>query len=901
MLMTPSSGIVISQVYGGGGNSGATYKNDFIELHNIGATPVSLNGWSVQYAASGGTSWQKTDLTGTLQPGLYYLVQEGAGSGGTTALPTPNASGGIAMSATAGKVALVSNNTLLTGSCPLGAPVVDFVGFGTAANCAEGSPTPTLSNTTAALRGNADTDNNAADFTVGAPNPRNSPPDNTVILGPYDHVAISGNSGTLNKGASVDVKALLQDAQNQTIPDPNATYTWTTDDANTVAFTSGTTAATATIKGLAVGGPVAITVTAASNGVSKTATLNVTVATAPSNISITVEAGLPLVIGYESRVFANGTDDSGNPVSTGNVTWTTSDASVIKIVDQGVIGAAGPGTATLTATAADGSAKTFSITTEVPFYNNNARLGHNVEFGTPTDADPSNDVLISREEYALSYNPQRGGPNWVSWDLSASDIGTRDRCNCFSSDTALVRLGYGQFMYNGNSYVNSGYDRGHVQPSADATTTDGENARVFFMTNMLPQQHNLNAGPWEKLEIALRDSAKAGREVYVIAGGYYENGTGLGSIRNEGKILIPNSTWKIAVLMPAGKGLGDVSSASDINVIAVDMPNISNPSSDWTTYKTTVDRIQKETGYDFLAALPDPIECKVESSDCAPTAHVTGAGVNGGLEGQTLSFDGSTSSDPDAGDALSYQWSVNGQTVSIQPSLSYTFADNGTYVVRLIVADQAGKGDTSSVNVTIANVAPTATLSATSSLSIQSGQSVSIGGSFTDPGADAPWQYVLSWGDGAPQSGTFANSGAAVTASHRYLAAGQYTVTFTVADKDGASSVRTLTVNVGRVAVDGEANPGNIKLNDNGNGNISIRLTSSNVDVSTIDVSSVRIGSVSAERGNVDQGGRRLSLDFSRKALIDAGALTSSTTELVLTATLADGRQIVSHIAVSTH
>ncbi|HEY3417324.1 MAG TPA: lamin tail domain-containing protein, partial [Armatimonadota bacterium] len=170
-----SSTIVISQVYGGGGNAGATFKNDFIELYNLGATPFDVTGWTVQYASSTGSSWQKTALFGTIQPGKYYLVQEAAGSGGTVNLPTPDATGNIAMSGTAGKVALVNNATTLTISCPAG--LVDFVGFGSATNCSETAPTANLSNTTAALRklnGAQDTDNNSADFTIGAPNPRNS-------------------------------------------------------------------------------------------------------------------------------------------------------------------------------------------------------------------------------------------------------------------------------------------------------------------------------------------------------------------------------------------------------------------------------------------------------------------------------------------------------------------------------------------------------------------------------------------------------------------------------------------------------------------------------------------------------------------------------------------------------
>ena len=173
-----SPNIVISQVYGGGGNSGATYKSDFIELFNRGATPVNVAGWSVQYASAAGSSWSVTNLSGTIQPGQYYLVQESAGAGGTTNLPTPDATGSINMSATAGNVALVNITTAQSGTCPTGSQIVDFVGFGTTANCYEGGgPAPAPSNTTAVLRaagGCTDTDSNSGDFTAGVPVPRNS-------------------------------------------------------------------------------------------------------------------------------------------------------------------------------------------------------------------------------------------------------------------------------------------------------------------------------------------------------------------------------------------------------------------------------------------------------------------------------------------------------------------------------------------------------------------------------------------------------------------------------------------------------------------------------------------------------------------------------------------------------
>lgn len=169
--------VVISEVYGGGGNTGATYRNDFIELFNRGTAPVNLAGWSVQYASSTGTSWAVTTLSGTLQPGQYYLIQEGVGTGGTINLPAPDATGTIALSGTSGKVALVNSTTALTGSCPA-TGVQDLVGYGAATACFEGAgPTATLSNTTSAIRagsGCTDAGNNSSDFIAGAPNPQNT-------------------------------------------------------------------------------------------------------------------------------------------------------------------------------------------------------------------------------------------------------------------------------------------------------------------------------------------------------------------------------------------------------------------------------------------------------------------------------------------------------------------------------------------------------------------------------------------------------------------------------------------------------------------------------------------------------------------------------------------------------
>jgi hypothetical protein len=172
--------LVISQVYGAGGNSGAALRNDYIEIFNPTSAAVSLSGLSVQYASSAGTSWSNTTAlpARTLQPGQYFLISEFSGGANGTALPAADATGTINMSGTAGKVALVKGTTSLPASAtPTNANVIDWVAFGSGATPAEGAtPTATLSPTTAAFRTNecVDTDNNGADFTVKAVAPRNT-------------------------------------------------------------------------------------------------------------------------------------------------------------------------------------------------------------------------------------------------------------------------------------------------------------------------------------------------------------------------------------------------------------------------------------------------------------------------------------------------------------------------------------------------------------------------------------------------------------------------------------------------------------------------------------------------------------------------------------------------------
>ena len=177
-LAAPSLTVVISQVYGGGGNSGSTYKSDFIELHNNAAAPVSLDGWSVQYnSTTGAAANQVTALSGTIPAGGYYLIKQATGTGGTVDLPTPDTTGTITMGAGGFKVLLANTTTAFLGnSASNAAGIIDYVGCGSA-NIFEGAaaPAPSAANSVSRKNfGTTDTDNNSLDCTAGPAAPRNS-------------------------------------------------------------------------------------------------------------------------------------------------------------------------------------------------------------------------------------------------------------------------------------------------------------------------------------------------------------------------------------------------------------------------------------------------------------------------------------------------------------------------------------------------------------------------------------------------------------------------------------------------------------------------------------------------------------------------------------------------------
>jgi lamin tail-like protein len=209
-----ASGIVVSQIFGGGGNVGAPYAADFVELFNRSSAPVALDGWTLQYAPAAASSWQTTPLTGTIQPGANYLVQLAGGAVGAP-LPTPDATGTSNVSATSGKIALVRDTSALTcggtpGSCGATPLVEDLVGFGTATDYEGSAPAAALTSSTAALRGGdgcVDANVNASDLAPGQPAPRNSAsPRHPCAAAPAPDPAPTAGQGAT---VEVDVQPVL--------------------------------------------------------------------------------------------------------------------------------------------------------------------------------------------------------------------------------------------------------------------------------------------------------------------------------------------------------------------------------------------------------------------------------------------------------------------------------------------------------------------------------------------------------------------------------------------------------------------------------------------------------------------------------------------------------------------
>ncbi|HEX7317108.1 MAG TPA: DNA/RNA non-specific endonuclease [Pyrinomonadaceae bacterium] len=239
--------------------------------------------------------------------------------------------------------------------------------------------------------------------------------------------------------------------------------------------------------------------------------------------------------------------------------------------------------------------------------------------GNPSNAtadvnQPTN-YLMEKPQYALAYHRDRGGPIWTSWHLDSTwTTGSGTRQDDFRADTTLPA---GWYQVQGTDFSGSGFDRGHMTPSADRLRTNADNSATFLMTNMIPQSPDNNQGPWNFMEQYLRTLVSAGNELYIISGGSGQGGTGSnGGTTNTvagGKVVVPSQTWKVVIVIPVGTD--DVNRVTtSTRTIAVIMPNTQGiRTTDWKTFRVSVDQVEALTGFDFFSNVPVATQAAIES------------------------------------------------------------------------------------------------------------------------------------------------------------------------------------------------------------------------------------------------------------------------------------------------
>jgi len=229
-------------------------------------------------------------------------------------------------------------------------------------------------------------------------------------------------------------------------------------------------------------------------------------------------------------------------------------------------------------------------------------------WGFPMDANPKDDHLIERKQYVLSYNEHLNVANWVAWQLNATWYGsTPRRSGKFITDTSLPES-FTRITHD--DYTKSGYDRGHLVRSEERTANIEDNTSTFLMSNILPQTPTLNQQTWLSLEYECERLCKSeGKELYVIAGGLF---SGIPT-RLNGKVAIPDSCWKIVLILEKGQSIKDVSSKTSIIAVMMHNGRYEKTNNDWNLYATSVDAIERSTGYDFFRDMPDQVENALEA------------------------------------------------------------------------------------------------------------------------------------------------------------------------------------------------------------------------------------------------------------------------------------------------
>jgi endonuclease G len=237
----------------------------------------------------------------------------------------------------------------------------------------------------------------------------------------------------------------------------------------------------------------------------------------------------------------------------------------------------------------------------------------NVRFGmpAPAKADPASKdaYLIERPQYVLSYSDAKRTANWVCWNLNAGDIGKTKRAPAFLPDPGLPR---GFQAVKSSDYDRSGFDRGHMCPSADRSDSEENNRATFYTTNIVPQSPQCNQHGWERFERHCRDLTRDGSELYVAAGPFGEGGTGRDGERaavGKPQVVVPAAVWKVVMVLPNAEALP----TQDTRALAVWMPNDMTVSDDWKRYAVPVAEVERRTGFKFFPLVPDDVAGPIKS------------------------------------------------------------------------------------------------------------------------------------------------------------------------------------------------------------------------------------------------------------------------------------------------